>query len=87
MRIRMARGSQSKKRFRALLELTRFPANTAAALEAHFVRGMDEALVCAMFDLEASNFSRSMRRINDINDVVERIKEHDTYHLNDKKAV
>jgi predicted transcriptional regulator len=82
----MVPGAESKKRFALLLQLNpKFGENTKNALKAHFTDGWNIELVCCAFDIQQPNLVRSIKKLNETNDIVEQIKHLDLYHLSDLK--
>ena len=86
MIIPMQPSSESSKRIELLLSLGKFSENTQEALKRHFVTGMSIDVCCCLYDILQPNLMRSIKRLNEINHVVEQIKQMDLYHLSDKQA-
>ncbi|MFW8589847.1 hypothetical protein ACOI22_03495 [Glaciecola sp. 2405UD65-10] len=83
MIIPMAPGTESLARIKLLLSLGKFNQNTEDALCRYFVNGMDVEGCCFIYDIRQPNLVRSIKRLNEINDTVQRIKDLDLYHLTD----
>lgn len=82
----MQPSTESLERINLLLSLGRFNENTQDALRKHFVQGFDIEMCCYLCDLRQSNLVRSITRLNEINHVVEQIKELEIYHLTERKG-
>lgn len=79
----MQPSTEPEPRIKILLELGRFSDNTADALIKHFVEGKGIDTCCWENDIAQPNFQRSIKRLNEINHLVEQVKEIDLYHLSD----
>lgn len=85
MLIPMQPGTESEKRIKLLLLMVgKFNENTQEALIRHFTTGMTIDMCCCLHDIKIPNFMRSINRLNEMNDLVEQVKELDIYHLSDK---
>jgi hypothetical protein len=81
----MQAGGEKPKRIKLLLSLCQFGTDTESALIAHFVRGEPIKLAAFMYDLLRPNLARSIKTLNEVNQIVEQIKHDDLYHLTDTK--
>jgi hypothetical protein len=82
MIIPLQAGGEAEDRMALLLLLIpKFSDNTKAALTAHFVQGYDVKLACSVFNIKQPNFQVSINKLNQVNDVVEQIKNGDLYGL------
>ncbi len=71
-------GSQSEQRFELLLSLTRINSDdVVAALYDHLVKGATESSAAIINGISMSNFNRAFKKLNDVAETVERIKEID----------
>ena len=71
-------GSQSEQRFEMLLSLTRINSDdVVAALYDHLVKGATESSAAIINGISMSNFNRAFKKLNDVAEAVERIKEID----------
>lgn len=71
-------GSQSEQRFELLLSLTRINSDdVVAALYDHLVKGATESSAAIINGISMSNFNRAFKKLNDVAEAVERIKEID----------
>ena len=71
-------GSQSEQRFEMLLSLTRINSDDViAALYDHLVKGATESSAAIINGISMSNFNRAFKKLNDMAEAVERIKEID----------
>lgn len=78
-------GSQSEQRFELLLSLTRINSDdVVAALYDHLVKGATESSAAIINGISMSNFNRAFKKLNDVAEAVERIKEID---LRTRKSV
>ena len=78
--------TETPQRIKLLLSLGKFSQNTQDALLRHFVTGMSIEVCCCVYEILQPNLARSIKRLNEINHVVEQIKQMDLYHLSDKQA-
>ncbi|MCK7458465.1 adhesin biosynthesis transcription regulatory family protein [Idiomarina aminovorans] len=76
-------GSQSERRFELLLSLTRINSDdVVAALYDHLVKGATESSAAIINGISMSNFNRAFKKLNDVAEAVEHIKEIDFRKLN-----
>ena len=88
MLIPMQPGTESEQRINLLLTIaSKLSENTKDALRRHFVMGADTDMCCFIYDLRQPNLARSIKRLNEINHLVEQIKEIDLYHITDLKRM
>lgn len=84
MNLPMVSGAESAERIALLLKLLpKLSQNTCDALTAHFVNGYDSDWVYEVYGIVQPNFTRSVNKLNAVNNIVEQIKETDLYHLRD----
>ncbi|MFC4699362.1 hypothetical protein ACFO4O_04215 [Glaciecola siphonariae] len=85
MNIPMQPGIESKERITLLCALVgKFSPNTVDALIRYFTGGATLDLCCCIYDIKLPNLTRSINRLNEINGIVEQIKQIDLNHLSDK---
>jgi len=82
MLIPMCIGTESQAHIEICLQLGKFSDNTEQALIRHFVTGMSIATCCYNYDILPPNFKRSVKRLNEINDLIEQAKELAWSHIN-----
>ena len=87
MLIPMQAGGESEESIRLLLSLVKFSENTEKALVLIFASGYEQELAAYVCDLKAPNLSRSIKRINEVNHIVEQKKNLDLYHLTDNSQI
>lgn len=86
MYLPMQPGAETQERVTLLLRLAnKLSDNTKLALKKHLVNGWDVDTVCNCFDMKQPNFSRALKTLNEVNYVVEQIKDYDLYRVNDMK--
>jgi hypothetical protein len=84
MDLPMVAGGESPERIALLLKLLpKLSKNTCEALTAHFVKGYDTDWIYEMYGIVQPNFTRSINKLNAVNNIVEQIKEADLIHLSD----
>lgn len=84
-------GIESERRVELLLELTDITSSgIKSALVNHLTRGHPVETSALLSRVESSNVSRGLASLNEVADIVEKIKEHDwhniKYHLSDMEA-
>jgi hypothetical protein len=80
----MVPGGESAARIALLLTLLpKLSENTCNALTAHFVNGYDSDWIYELYGIVQPNFTRSINKLNAVNNIVEQIKESDSIHLTD----
>jgi hypothetical protein len=84
MNLPMVAGGESAARIALLLSLLpKLSENTCNALTAHFVKGYDSDWIYELYGIVQPNFTRSINKLNAVNNIVEQIKETDSIHLTD----
>jgi hypothetical protein len=84
MNLPMVAGGESEARISLLLTLLpKLSENTCNALTAHFVKGYDADWIYELYGIVQPNFTRSINKLNAVNNIVEQIKETDSIHLTD----
>ena len=84
MNLPMVAGGESSERIALLLTLIpKLSLNTCNALTAHFVKGYDSDWIYELYGIVQPNFTRSINKLNAVNNIVEQIKESDSIHLSD----
>jgi hypothetical protein len=80
----MVAGGESSERIFLLLKLLpKLSVNTCKALTAHFVCGYSSDWIYEAYGIVQPNFTRSINKLNAVNNIVEQIKENDFIHLSD----
>jgi hypothetical protein len=80
----MVAGGESAARIALLLALIpKLSLNTCNALTSHFVNGYDSDWIYELYGILQPNFTRSINKLNAVNNIVEQIKESDSIHLTD----
>lgn len=75
MRI-LVQGLESKEKVELLLQLTRIDSeNIQSALVAHLCKGHKEDDAAMLNDVPRQNFNRALKRLNNVAEVVQQIKE------------
>ena len=76
----LPRGSLHEKRLELLIKLTKMrSAALKKALHLYFVNGYTSELAAGLVDLDKSTVKKAIARIGAVHEIVERIKEFDTY--------
>jgi hypothetical protein len=71
-------GSEPAARVELLLSLTRINSeDVKAALRDHLVKGVSDSNAIAIHGITKSNFSRALKRLNEVAAIVEQIKDID----------
>ncbi|MFT5815949.1 MAG: hypothetical protein ACI9VT_003727 [Psychroserpens sp.] len=87
MNLPMVAGGESAARISLLLTLLpKLSQNTCDALTAHFVNGYDAEWINQLHGINQPNFTRSINKLNAVNNIVEQIKESDFIHLSDMNS-
>ena len=80
----MVPGVESEEKLRLLFSFNdRFSVNTKDALILHFTTAMPVSLCAPAFGIKQPNLSRSIKRLNEINDTYEKLKELEIYRTSD----
>ena len=79
MIIPMVPSTEGLERIKLLLSLGRFGENTQDALIRHFVGGLPVDNCCCIYSIAQPNLQRSVTRLNEINHIVQSIKDIDLY--------
>jgi hypothetical protein len=88
MNLPMVAGGESAARIALLLTLLpKLSVNTCDALTAHFVKGFDADWIYELYGIVQPNFTRSVNKLNAVNNIVEQIKESDSIHLTDMNLI
>jgi hypothetical protein len=83
VKLKMQPLTEKLEGLRILFEACRFSTNTENALIRHLIGAASIESVCWEFSIKQPNFSRSLSSLSTLNDIVERKKEHDLYHIKD----
>ncbi|MCJ8351161.1 PapB/FocB family fimbrial expression transcriptional regulator [Moritella sp.] len=74
----LIQGLEPKERVKLLFKLTRIDSeNIQSALIDHLCKGHKEDDAAMLNDVPRQNFNRALKRLNDVAEVVEKIKEID----------
>lgn len=74
----MLQGFETKERLNLLLSLTNIRSDSQkSALEQHFVNGLNFEAAAAIAEITASNFKRVVDRVQEVDSIVEKIKDID----------
>jgi hypothetical protein len=83
----LLQGGESAERLQLLLQLTNIESSDiVAALNDHFVFGHQEAVAAIRNEVKKSNLSRAMKRIEEVANTVEQIKELDWQKFSTSKV-
>ena len=83
----LIQGGESAERLQLLLQLTNIESdNIKAALHDHFVTGHQDNVAAIRNEVKKSNLSRAMKRIEEVANTVEQIKELDWQKINATKV-
>lgn len=77
-------GAESRARIELLISLTSIKSEgIKEALKNHYVNGMSESAAAAFEDVKQPNLKAAMLRLEEVAEVVEKIKDLDWAHLKD----